>query len=157
MDKRGMTRRSMAIVIATMPWVLASCSDEERVPVLVYKDPTCGCCTAWVKHLEASGFTADVRNDVDVGQIKASLGVPGDLTSCHTAKVGDYVIEGHVPAVAIKRLLVEHPDALGLAVPGMPIGSPGMEGENPEPYEVVMFAKDTRRSYMRFIGARAVT
>jgi hypothetical protein len=84
------------------------------------------------------------------------LGVPDDLTACHTAEVAGYVIEGHVPAIALKRFLAEKPNATGLAVPGMPIGSPGMEGGNPEPYEVVLFGPTARRTYMRFIGEKAL-
>ena len=86
--------------------------------------------------------------------MKTRLGVPDDLAACHTAEVSGYVIEGHVPAIALKRLLAEKPDATGLAVPGMPIGSPGMEGGTAEKYEVVLFGPSGRRSYMRFLGGR---
>ena len=88
--------------------------------------------------------------------VKARLGVPDDLAACHTAEVAGYVIEGHVPAAALRRFLAEKPNATGLAVPGMPIGSPGMEGGTPEPYEVVLFGPAGRRSYMRFVREKAL-
>ena len=93
----------------------------------------------------------------DLDAVKTRLGVPADLAACHTAQVADYIIEGHVPAVALKRLLSEKPNAAGLAVPGMPVGSPGMEGGTPQPYEVVLFGPAGRRTYMRFLGDRALS
>jgi hypothetical protein len=116
--------------------------------IRVYKDPSCGCCTAWVDHLNASGFSATVDEMTDMAAVKAKLGVPDDLTSCHTGLVGGYAIEGHVPADDIKRLLKEKPKAAGIAVPGMPLNSPGMEvSDQPnEPYTVWLFTKDGKRS-----------
>lgn len=114
---------------------------EAKPLVTVYKSPSCGCCTGWVEHLQANGFDVDVR-DGAVNPIKARLGVPERLWSCHTGVVGGYAIEGHVPAEDIHRLLAERPQAKGLAVPGMPVGSPGMEqGDQREPYEVVLFGE----------------
>jgi hypothetical protein len=110
-------------------------------PMLVYKTPSCGCCTAWVDHVRAAGFRAVVRDTVDVQPIKDRLGLPRALASCHTARVGGYLIEGHVPADVIQRLLRERPAVAGIAVPGMPVGSPGMEGGRPQPYDVVSFDK----------------
>jgi len=113
--------------------------------VQVWKDPSCGCCHLWVKHLQASGFQVEVR---DVGNTAARkrLGMPEQLGSCHTATVGGYVIEGHVPAADIHRLLKERPAALGLSVPGMPIGSPGMDGPEykgrKDAYDVLLVQKD---------------
>ena len=104
----------------------------------VWKSPSCGCCAEWVKHLQANGFAVKV-NDSGNTAARARLGVPMKLGSCHTAQVGGYAIEGHVPAADIKRLLAEQPNAVGLAVPGMPIGSPGMEqGNDREPYDVLL-------------------
>ena len=105
-----------------------------------------------VQHLQKAGFSAEVVDSKDLDAVKARLDVPDDLAACHTAEVSGYVIEGHVPAVALKRLLAEKPAAAGLAVPGMPVGSPGMEGGNEEPYEVILFGSTGRRPYMRFIG-----
>ena len=92
----------------------------------------------------------------DIDAVKKRLGVPDDLAACHTAEIAGYVIEGHVPAAALKRFLSEKPNASGLAVRGMPVGSPGMEGGKPEPYDVVMFGPSERRTYMRFLGERAI-
>ena len=112
--------------------------------VTVYKSPTCGCCAKWVEHLEASGFAVETVDRTDMGTVKDSLGVSRDLSSCHTGVVDGYVVEGHVPAEQIKRLLDERPDALGLSVPGMPIGSPGMEvGDQRDPYDVVLIGTDS--------------
>ena len=117
----------------------------DKPPLLqVWKDPNCGCCGDWVKHLQASGFLVQV---FDTGNTAARkrLGMPDALGSCHTARVGGYVIEGHVPAADILRLLREKPDALGLAVPGMPIGSPGMDGPEyggrRDAYDVLLVAR----------------
>jgi hypothetical protein len=108
--------------------------------VTVYKSPTCGCCTLWEDHLRASGFEVESVPRTDMGAVKDSLGVPSHLSSCHTAVVGDYVVEGHVPAEHVARMLEEAPAARGLAVPGMPIGSPGMEmGDRRDPYDVIVF------------------
>jgi hypothetical protein len=125
--------------------------------ITVHKDPNCGCCTGWVEHLRAAGFSVDARDTADVARVKQQHGVPPELASCHTAIVGGYVIEGHVPAPAIRRLLAERPDASGLAVPGMPVGSPGMEGGTPQAYAVVLFGPAAKQTpYMRFLGAQPV-
>ena len=124
--------------------------------ISVHKDPTCGCCSGWVEHLQKAGFITKVFDTKDIDAVKKRLGVPDDLAACHTAEVAGYVIEGHVPAAALTRFLAEKPHAKGLAVPGMPVGSPGMEGDNAEPYEVVLFGPAGRRSYMRFLGAKAL-
>lgn len=130
----------------------------EPVPeIKVTKDPSCGCCEAWVEHLKAAGFPVEVTR-LPVNPLKVKLGVPRDLFSCHTAQVAGYVLEGHVPADAIRRLLREKPKAIGLAVPGMPVGSPGMEGEGSEleTYDVVLFAPKERRVFARYRGAKEV-
>jgi hypothetical protein len=112
-----------------------------KTPVTVYKSPTCGCCGKWVEHMEASGFAATTTNMPDVAPIKAKHGVPAQLHSCHTSLVGGYVIEGHVPAEDIRRLLREKPAIVGLAAPGMPAGSPGMDVPNSPGYDVIAFDK----------------
>ena len=109
---------------------------------IVYKSPTCGCCADWITHMEKNGFKLEVHDQPDMWPIKKKMGVPSNLQSCHTAMVGGYVIEGHVPADVIARLLKEKPVIKGLAVPGMPMGSPGMEGPRKDPYDVVTFDKD---------------
>jgi hypothetical protein len=124
--------------------------------MVVTKDPNCGCCTGWVEHVRAAGFDVEVVESAEVNRLKTRLGVPQALASCHTAEIGGYVIEGHVPPTAIKRLLAEKPDGKGLAVPGMPVGSPGMEveGMEPETYEVVLFGPSGQRTYARYIRDR---
>jgi hypothetical protein len=114
-------------------------------PIVIYKDPDCGCCKAWVTHLRANGLAVEARDRTDMDALKDSLGVPSALRSCHTAVAGRYVIEGHVPAADVKRLLARSPtNVAGLAVPGMPGGSPGMEvpGRPAERYDVIAYAAD---------------
>jgi hypothetical protein len=126
--------------------------------MVVTRDPNCGCCGSWIAHVKAAGFPVEVVEAADLVPLKAKLGVPEMLTACHTAEVGGYVVEGHVPADAIKRLLVERPQATGLAVPGMPVGSPGMEvpGTSAETYEVVLFGPQWQRAFARYLGTREV-
>ena len=112
--------------------------------VTVYKNASCGCCGAWVDHLRANGFKVTVHDLDDLSETNGMLGVPEPLIACHTAVVDGYVIEGHVPAADIKRLLTDHPKVAGLAVPGMPAGSPGMEGAQKDPYQVLTFDKAGR-------------
>jgi len=113
--------------------------DPDLPTVLVYKSPTCGCCIGWIEHLEAEGFTVDARDVRDLMTVKRDGGVPAAMSSCHTAIVDGYVVEGHVPADQVKRLLAERPNIAGIAAPGMPIGSPGMEGANAQPYQILSF------------------
>ena len=108
----------------------------------VFLTPTCGCCGKWVQHLEAAGFKVKRTVTTELDSVPARQRVPSQLRSCHTAAIGKYLVEGHVPADLIKRLLREKPDVLGIAVPGMPIGSPGMEGPRPRPYSIVSFKAD---------------
>ena len=127
-----------AVLIASASGVLWARSASSAV--VVYKTPTCGCCTLWVDHLRANGFEVEVHDVPDTTPVRRREGVPARLGSCHTAKVGGYVIEGHVPAAEIHRLLRERPRIDGLAVPGMPIGSPGMEmGSRQDTYDVLAF------------------
>ena len=112
-----------------------------QTQVAVYKSPTCGCCGKWVEHMNANGFAATTTNMPDVAPVKTKHGVPAHLYSCHTSLVGGYVIEGHVPAEDIRRLLREKPAIVGLAAPGMPAGSPGMDVPNSPAYDVIAFDK----------------
>ena len=125
------------------PAVLAHVSGEAaaRPVVHVWKSPTCGCCAAWVDHLREAGFTVEVEEVQNVDQIKRERGIPRAAASCHTALVDGYLVEGHVPAETIDRMLAERPEIAGIAVPGMPVGSPGMEvpGMEAQPYQVVAF------------------
>lgn len=112
--------------------------------VIVTKSATCGCCTGWVEHMRKSGFTVEVHDVLNLDPVKTRVGVPAGKGSCHTAEVGGYFVEGHVPAEDVKRLLVEKPAAKGLALPGMPLGSPGMElpDGRTQPYTVELVAND---------------
>mgnify|MGYP001216039414 FL=1 len=110
--------------------------------VKVWKTPTCGCCGKWVKHMQAAGFRVEVTDIDNVEPIKTANGVPLSLASCHTALVGGYVVEGHVPASDVRRLLKEKPAILGLIAPGMPAGSPGMDVPDSPPFEVLSLGKD---------------
>lgn len=154
MKEIGMRRRTLLSLIAASALVVSGGavlidirSKTRADEITVYKDPNCGCCGEWIKHVLAAGFAVRVHDTPNPGDIKSELGVPADLQSCHTATVNGYVIEGHVPAADIERLLSERPDALGIAVPDMPIGSPGMEqGSRRDPYRVILFRADGERS-----------
>lgn len=144
--RRGWSRRKLlagagAVAVlgaAGAGWSLWP-SAARAAEVVVYKSPTCGCCGAWVEHMRAAGFTVATHDVADVAPIKQRHGVPLGLGSCHTALVDGYVVEGHVPAENVRRLLAERPKAVGLAVPGMPSGSPGMENGMRDPYDVLLF------------------
>ena len=135
------TLASLAGAATLAPGLMA----QTRPRVEVWKDPDCGCCKDWVSHLEASGFQVKVHDSGNAAA-RARLGVPEKLGSCHTAQVGGYALEGHVPARDIRRLLKERPKAVGLAVPGMPVGSPGMDGPEyqgrKDPYDVLLIQAD---------------
>lgn len=109
---------------------------------LVYKTPSCGCCTLWVDHMREAGFEVDARDLNDIIPVKIDAGVPPRMSSCHTTLIDGYVVEGHIPAEHVKRLLEERPDIVGIAVPGMPIGSPGMEGIGARPYQVLSWDRE---------------
>jgi hypothetical protein len=116
-------------------------AQQAKPSVEVYKDPSCGCCSKWVDHLQANGFTVKTTDRADLADLKAKHRVPQKVQSCHMALVDGYVVEGHVPAEDVKRLLKERPAVVGIAVPGMPIGSPGMEvaGMKMQPFDVLAF------------------
>ncbi|MEL6951297.1 MAG: DUF411 domain-containing protein [Pseudomonadota bacterium] len=139
---------AICAVLALVPAAQAEHADErhdtlaESETITVYKSPTCGCCKNWIKHLEAAGFEVEAIDSDDMNAVKQEFGVPRNMTSCHTARVAGYTIEGHVPADDILRLLGKRPEADGLAVPGMPVGSPGMEvGDRVDPYKVMLFGE----------------
>lgn len=149
-DETKMSRRAMlasmmgvAVSASALNVLLPALAGAGGVPltVTVYKDPSCGCCKKWVAHLQENGFTPTVHDRTDMNALKDSMGVPVALRSCHTAVVGKYVIEGHVPAADIKKLLGSTPkDVVGLAAPGMPAGSPGMEMSGKgDRYDVIAF------------------
>ncbi|WP_166266911.1 DUF411 domain-containing protein [Marinobacter caseinilyticus] len=134
-----MTIKALSLAFAMAISPLASAAGDESV-ITVYKSPSCGCCGDWVKHLEANDFEVAVRETNNLNPIKMEAGLTSALASCHTAFVDGYVIEGHVPANDIRRLIEQAPKAKGLTVPGMPAGSPGMEmGNRQDAYQVLLF------------------
>jgi hypothetical protein len=154
----SLTRRAVVTGLSGAA-LLASLQPSPAQPltrIVVHRDPGCGCCGAWIEHLRNAGFTAEVVESSEMQRVKKRLGVPQALEACHTAEVEGYVIEGHVPAAAIRRLIAEKPQAKGLAVPGMPAGSPGMEvaGAAPETYSVILFGPSGQRSFARYRGAQ---
>ena len=141
----AMAIAAFGLGVAAQPKPVSSRSNV----AVVYKTPTCGCCSLWVEHLKKNGFQVEV-NDVSAAQVRSvsqSAGLSEDNTSCHTAKIGGYIVEGHVPAADIQRMLKEKPAIAGIAAPGMPMGSPGMEqGGRTEAYDVLAFTKDGKSS-----------
>lgn len=117
-------------------------AEASRPTLVVYKSPSCICCHKWVEHLQKAGFRVEVHDTTDLAGIKAKAGIGSSLASCHTAFVGRYAIEGHVPAADVERLLREHPDVAGLTAPGMPNGAPGMESLTRDKYDVLAFQRD---------------
>ncbi len=149
-DQVNSTRRAfLALLAATAGGTVASrlFSQSAGQPrptaavreITIYKDANCGCCNEWVKHIRQAGFTATVHDTAEMDAVKLRFGVPVALASCHTARIGQYTIEGHVPADLITRLLTEKPVGRGLTVPGMPFSAPGMDGSPKQPYEVLLF------------------
>jgi hypothetical protein len=133
---------------------VSSAAQQPLPTMVVYKTEGCGCCNGWVEHLQAAGFEVDARNVRDLMSVKRDAGVPGSNSSCHTALVDGYVVEGHVPADVIKRMLAERPDIAGVAVPGMPTGSPGMEGPGAKPYDVLTFDRQGRNTVYTTVDPR---
>lgn len=152
-----MQRRHLLAAIAAAAALPLSAAPP-RVRVEVWKSPTCGCCKDWVAHMEAHGFEVRVHETGNTA-MRARLGIPEALGSCHTALVGGYALEGHVPAQDVQRLLKEKPAALGLAVPGMPIGSPGMDGPvyggRQDPYDVLLLRAGAAPAVFRAVRPRA--
>ncbi|MBM4183142.1 MAG: DUF411 domain-containing protein [Gemmatimonadetes bacterium] len=138
--------------------LVAATAEQQQLPsVLVYKTATCGCCHGWVEHMQAAGFTVDARDvpgNVELMGIKADAGVPAEMSSCHTSLIDGYVVEGHVPADQVKRLLAERPSIVGIAAPGMPAGSPGMDIPNSPPYDIIAWRADGTRSVFAEVTPR---
>lgn len=148
MGSRGCRLAAALVVTMTVAGSAPRAQQKPQKPltVSVYKTATCGCCSKWVDHMRAQGFDVKVQDVDDIRSVKATHGVPPELSSCHTTLVGGYVIEGHVPADVVKRLLRERPKVAGLAVPGMPVGSPGMEQPGrQDSYAIVSFDRAGQR------------
>jgi hypothetical protein len=136
----GVSFFGLALTTGAAPPSATGAADKKPT-ITVYKDPGCGCCKSWIEHLIKHGYRVDAKDTPEMTTIKRTLGVPDALSACHTAVVNGYLIEGHVPAADIARLLKEKPKVAGLAVPGMPMGSPGMEGSRTQHYQVLSFDK----------------
>jgi hypothetical protein len=131
------------VAIVSLVWLGLAVSAQASEQITVYKTPTCGCCQKWIDYLEGNGYQVTTQDMYDLRFIKSISGVKPRYASCHTAVVDGYVVEGHVPVTDIERLLTERPDVIGISVPGMPVGSPGMEqGERRDNYQVVTLEKD---------------
>ena len=152
MPQHRPSRRSALLHLTALPTVAATSGASwaaaptaQPIPVELWKDPTCGCCHDWIEHMQANGFTFTIH-DTGNNAVRARLGLPQKLGSCHTALVGGYLIEGHVPASDVRALLQQKPKALGITVPGMPVGSPGMDGavygNRRDPYDVLLVGRD---------------
>lgn len=146
-DRRRFLAASAAVLLAGPAFAA-------RDVIEVFKSPNCGCCTKWIGHLRANGFEVQAHDVDDISVSRAKLGVPAALGSCHTGRVRGYLVEGHVPATDIQRLLRERPVAAGLAVPGMPRGSPGMEADIKDPYDVLLFQLNGRYTIYQRYNAR---
>lgn len=154
----GISRRALVISLAgaagasAFGWsLLGSSEPADAQTITVWKSSTCGCCGVWVAYMRGKGYRVNVNNVSDPDSIKRSFGIPSGLYSCHTAKIGNYIVEGHVPAAAVATLLEQQPELKGIALPGMPSGSPGMDGP-PGVYRIIGFSADG--STHRFIDAR---
>lgn len=141
-------------IAASAAMLLAGPALAARAVIEVFKRSTCGCCSKWIAHLRANGFEVQAHDVDDISVSRARLGVPQAFGSCHTGRVGGYLIEGHVPVADIQRLLRERPAAAGLAVPGMPRGAPGMEGDVMDPYDVLLFQLNGRYAIYHRYNAR---
>ncbi len=132
---------SLCLVTAGTMWTLNDVNAETTMTV--YKSATCGCCKKWITHMEENGFKVEGVDVQNMDAVKQKIGIPGKLASCHTAIVDGYIVEGHVPATDVKKLLAEKKDVLGISVPGMPVGTPGMEmGDRVDRYDVISFNKE---------------
>lgn len=143
------TRRQLVAGIAAAIALPVLASKPTKIPLEVWKDPNCGCCKDWITYMEDNGFAVTVHDNGNTA-VRAKLGLPARLGSCHTALVGSYLLEGHVPAADVKKLLAQKPKALGITVPGMPVGSPGMDGPDyggrKDPYDVLLVTKNLMNS-----------
>jgi hypothetical protein len=137
-------RLAHLLLAATILMGAEATAQQPDDTITVYKSPACGCCVKWVEHLRAAGFRVEAHDAGNLDAVRKELGVPRKLAGCHSAKVGRYVVEGHVPADQIKQLLRQQPDVEGISVPGMPVGSPGMEGTGGRDYDVLAWRKDGR-------------
>jgi hypothetical protein len=139
-----LTRRALLIGVSSL--AMAGPLEAAAIPVTLYKNPECGCCDGYADYLRDHGFKVTAKATPDLSEISRKAGIPPDLEGCHTAFIGDYVVDGHVPVEAIDKLLKEHPAIKGITLPGMPPGSPGMAGGKSEPFTIYAIGKDGKSS-----------
>ncbi|WP_404822437.1 DUF411 domain-containing protein [Noviherbaspirillum aerium] len=152
MERRKLLKATLATLL--MPAAARAAAPGAAAPVIqVFKTPSCGCCHAWVDHLRANGFTVKATDVEDTSPYRSKYKVPAELASCHTGVVGGYALEGHVPAAEIRRLLAERPKAHGLAVPRMPMGSPGMEGDRKDAFDVILIRQGGKHTVYKHYPA----
>jgi hypothetical protein len=147
MERRTLLKTALAALL------VPAAARAAAPAIQVFKTPSCGCCHAWVDHLRENGFTVKATDVEDTAPYRSKYKVPNELASCHTGVVAGYALEGHVPAADIKRMLAERPKAYGLAVPRMPMGSPGMEGDRKDPFDVILIRQDGKHAVYRHYGA----
>lgn len=153
MPHRAISRRkALGLGASAAALLFALPARAEAIKAIVHKSATCGCCGLWGARLRQEGYAVEEIDEPDIDAVKARLGVPDQLASCHTAEIDGYIVEGHVPPQAIAQLLKERPKAIGLAAPGMPMGSPGMEGGREEVYTVYLFDASGAREYGKWRG-----
>lgn len=156
-DKTPSRRGSLLLLGAAVSALVAGGARAAApIKVVMHRSPTCGCCGLWAERLQSAGYALEVINESDMSAVKTRLGVPGTMASCHTALVEGYVIEGHVPPLAIDLLLSQRPKATGLAAPGMPGGSPGMESAQKEVFQLYLFDAAGAREYGKWLGEKPV-
>lgn len=153
MLSRSISRRAgLHLFVGGLAAMFAHAARADGTKMIVHKSPTCGCCGKWAARMREAGFVVEEVAESDMKAVKDRLGVPEKLASCHTVEVDGYIVEGHVPAQAISKLLKERPKAVGLAAPGMPMGSPGMEGGEAETYTLYLFDASGSREYGEWVG-----
>ena len=138
------------LIAAVAAALLYSGAAAAQTKIMVYKDPWCGCCGGYIAHLKENGFDVTVRNVGEMDNVKRMMRVPEAMASCHTAVVGGYIVEGHVPIAAIERLMAARPDIIGISLPGMLLGSPGMGGEKAAPFKIYAITKDGPKLFMEY-------
>ncbi|HEY8163647.1 MAG TPA: DUF411 domain-containing protein [Methylocystis sp.] len=151
---RNLSRREATLFLGAAASALLSraARAEEAGKIIVHKDPSCGGCGGWAARMRAEGYVVEEIGEPDMKSVKARLGVPAQMAACHTAELDGYIIEGHVPPQAVAKLLAERPKAIGVAAPGMPMGSPGMEMGAPEPYTLYLFDASGAREFGKWLG-----
>lgn len=149
-------RRHALLFLAASASALCVGVARAEAKMVMHKSATCGCCSKWAARMREAGYIVEEIVEDDMNAVKKRLGVPGDMASCHTAEIDGYIIEGHVSSAAVARLLKERPKAIGLAAPGMPGGSPGMESAEPEEFTLYLFDASDRREFGRWIGDKPV-